>query len=100
MNKQTKAIGSDFNNLAADTQDLVSSAVDTAGKHAKKLGKRFSEHFDTGKDMAYDGISKVDDVVRKFPYYAIGICVLGGLGLGFGVGILIAQACTKGKRQE
>ncbi len=98
MNSQTKAVGTDLNNLAADTQDLVSSAVDAAGKHVRKAGKQLSEHVDTGKALAIDGMSAVDDAVRKFPYYAIGICVLGGIGLGLGVGILVAQGFQAKKK--
>ncbi len=91
MNQKTNAISIDLSNLAEDTQDLITSVVDGAASNVKKAKRQLSDNLDSGKELALAQFYAADDVIRQNPYYAIGICVLGGIGLGIGLGFLIAS---------
>ncbi len=85
------AVKADLNNLAGHSADLIAAEVNSAGKGVEKARRSLSDQFDSGKEMVFDGLSVTDGVIRKYPYYTISICAVGGLLLGLGASILIGQ---------
>ncbi len=88
MNKTTKAVRDDLNNLGQDARTLLADTVRMTGEKAAEIGKPLAAALQSAKETcgnlqekAVQGAKGADEVVRENPYEAVGIA--------FGVGVLV-----------
>lgn len=94
MNKETKTISNDLNQLVEDAQALMTATADVAGDKVKEARKRLAGALEHAKEMgdslreqAAAATKVVDDTIRKNPYPAIAV----GVGIGALIGILVSR---------
>ena len=95
---QTKAIGADVSQLAADARALVQATADVAGEKISGIRQRIADAVDHEKatygrvrDQAVRGTRAADEALHQHPYPAIAI----GIGLGVSVGAVIGYLVTQ-----
>ena len=98
MNKQTRAISNDMDQLAEDASALVAATADVAGEKVREARKRLAAALERGKEIygrvrqrAVEGARVADEALHEHPYQAIAI----GVGVGALVGYLVSRRCSR-----
>ena len=98
MNKQTRAISNDMDQLAEDASALVAATADVAGEKVAEARKRLAAALERGKEIygrvrqrAVEGARVADEAMHEHPYQAIAI----GVGVGALVGYLVSRRCSR-----
>jgi ElaB/YqjD/DUF883 family membrane-anchored ribosome-binding protein len=98
MNRHTRAISNDMRRLAEDARALMAATADVAGEKVGDARKRLAASLESAKeiadrvrDKAAEGAKAADEVVREYPYHAIGIA----LGVGALIALLVARRCCR-----
>ena len=98
MNKHTQAHNNEMDTLAEDARALMAATADVAGEKVAEARTRLAAALESAKefagrvrDKAVDGAKAADEVVRGYPYQAIGIA----FGVGALVGCLAMRRCSR-----
>jgi ElaB/YqjD/DUF883 family membrane-anchored ribosome-binding protein len=89
MNRYTKAIYNELQNLTQDSQALITATADAAEHEVVEARKRLSAALERSKQawaemqgQAREGMQAADEAIREHRYQAVGIAFGAGLVLG------------------
>ena len=87
MNRYTKAVYKELQNLTEDSQALLAATADAAEHKVVEARKRLSAAVDKSKQtwaqmqgQAREGVQAADEAIREHPYQALGIAFLAASG--------------------